>query len=147
MMKRTVAVMGLALALAGCGQQGDGTHEMPVADMLTGHEFVLQELDGQAWNQQEGGPVMLRFLRDGDDQTLRVAGKLCNNFNGAALLEGDTLTVKGVAMTRMLCANDTLNALDHSVSQMLEKGAHLSFDHTTLTLTGDTHTLMYRQQD
>lgn len=148
MIKRMAVSFGVVMALAGCGQSHNESASTPsIADKLIGHEFVLQELDGQAWNQQEGSPVMLRFQRDGEDQSLRVAGKLCNNFNGAGQLEGDSLTVKGTAMTRMLCANDTLNALDQSVSQMLEKGVRLSLDNTTLTFSGDAHTLVYRQQD
>lgn len=147
MIGKVIAGIGLGLALAGCGH-GDMTEgKTSPVDQLAGHEFVLQELDGQAWAQQEGGPVMLRFTREGDNQALRVSGKLCNNFNGAAQLENDTLTVKGMAMTRMLCANDALNGLDNTVSQMLEKGAHLTLEHSTLTLTGDSHTLIYRQQD
>ncbi len=50
---------------------------------------------------------------------------MCNRFSGEGKLSNGELTAKGLAMTRMMCANPQLNELDNTISEMLKEGAQV----------------------
>lgn len=142
-MKYSVVVLGLITMLAGCGHspEGDGT-PATLDDALNNHAFELKEVDGKAVSTQEVGAPSLTFIRNGE-ASLRVGGQMCNSFMGNATLKEQTLTAPVLAMTRRLCADDQLNALDHDIGTMLEKGAAVDYARGKLTLKGDSRTLVY----
>ncbi|MDL2267305.1 META domain-containing protein [Desulfovibrio sp. OttesenSCG-928-G15] len=120
-------------------QRGTGTTDLRSA-LLGGH-FVLQSVDGDAF---PGGPRQpeIRF-----DENLRVSGRVCNQFTGAGELEGDTLFVKQMASTKMLCIEPHLNKLEHAFSTTLSgKGMKVALDGPTLTLQGEGLTVVYTKQ-
>ena len=60
--------------------------------------------------------------------------------------DGD-LTAKGLAMTRMMCANPQLNELDNTISEMLKEGAQVDLTANQLTLATAKQTLTYKLAD
>lgn len=142
MMKRSAIVLGIATVLAGCGHNSDTQGPVSLEESLVGHVFELKEVDGNAITAREVGIPSISFMRD-DASSLRVAGRMCNSFMGPAILQGTTLTSKGLGMTRMLCGDDMLNTLDHDIGTQLEKGTHVEFANGKLTLKGEPHTLVY----
>lgn len=144
MMKRSVMILGMAAMLAGCGHSDAGKDTTPptLTDAVNNHVFELKEVDGKAIATREVSAPSLSFVRN-DDGTLRIAGQMCNNFSGSAKLDGQVLTAPMLAMTRRLCADDQLNALDHDIGTMLEKGATADYGRGKLTLSADSKTLVY----
>ncbi len=57
------------------------------------------------------------------------------------------LTAKGLAMTRMMCANPQLNELDNTISEMLKEGAQVDLTANQLTLATAKQTLTYKLAD
>jgi len=66
---------------------------------------------------------------------------------GQGELHGDTLKVKGLASTRMLCAEQQLNELDKLINEMLSQGATVSVEKQQLTLHYRQYTLVYKLAD
>lgn len=144
-MKRSVIVLGMTAMLAGCGHssnsEGDTTPPT-LSDAVNNHVFELKEVDGKAITAREVGAPSLSFIRN-DDGSLRIAGQMCNNFSGAATLNGQVITAPMLAMTRRLCADEQLNALDHDIGTLLEKGATADYGRGKLTLKTASKTLVY----
>ncbi|MGQ7115968.1 META domain-containing protein, partial [Escherichia sp. TWPC-MK] len=67
-----------------------------------------------------------------------------NRFSGEGKLSNGELTAKGLAMTRMMCANPQLNELDNTISEMLKEGAQVDLTANQLTLATAKQTLTYK---
>lgn len=136
-MKRTVLLIVTSLALASCAQPAL-QKSLTVQD-LDNHRFVLHSVNGTPFiAKEERHRPELNF---GDK--LHISGAMCNRFFGQATLQGDQLKAEGLAMTRMMCSDPQLNALDNQIGQMLSTGAHVSLKGTELTLKSDQHSLTY----
>ncbi|SQI24803.1 heat shock protein (hslJ) [Salmonella enterica subsp. arizonae] len=72
---------------------------------------------------------------------------MCNQFTGEAKLSDGELKVKNVAMTRMVCADPQLNALDSIISEVFSKGAQVDLTANQLTLATAKTTLMFKLAD
>ncbi len=136
-MKRMTLLVLTTLALAGCAQTSE--QKSLSAQDLENHRFVLQSVNGTPFVAKEG--VNVPELNFGDK--LHISGAMCNRFFGQATLSGDQLKAEGLAMTRMMCAEPQMNALDNQFGQMLGNGAQVSLNGQQLTLKNDQHTLTY----
>lgn len=87
----TVTVETRGQRLSGCGGR-------PL-DLLTGAEWVIEELAGTPVADADGGRPTLQVFRDG-----RIAGSGgCNRFIGRAQVDGERLTLGPAGMTMMAC--------------------------------------------
>lgn len=137
-MKKVVALVALSLLMAGCVSNGKVSVSR---EQLQHHRFVLESVDG-APVAATAQPAELSF---GEKMTL--SGKMCNQFSGQATLSDGELKVKEMAMTRMMCADQTLNKLDNTISTMLKEGAQVDLTANQLTLATADHTLSYKLAD
>ena len=80
-------------------------------------------------------------------EKLMISGSMCNRFSGEGKLSNGELTAKGLAMTRMMCANPQLNELDNTISEMLKEGAQVDLTANQLTLATAKQTLTYKLAD
>ena len=114
-MKKLAAFVALSLLMAGC-VSNDKIAVTP--EQLQHHRFVLESVNGK--------PVT--------SDKLLISGSMCNRFSGEGKLSNGVLTAKGLAMTRMMCANPQLNELDNTISEMLKEGAQVDLTANQLTL-------------
>ncbi|HDR2624546.1 heat shock protein HslJ [Enterobacter cancerogenus] len=143
-MKKIVAVSLLSLALAGCVNPGKASVQ---PDQLKTHRFVLENIDGKAVTSKVTPPE-IRFSAQTDISLINniaVSGVMCNSFNGQGKLSEGELKVKNLAMTRKLCTEPQLNALDQTLSDMLRKGAQVDLTEDQLTLATADKTLMFKR--
>ncbi|EFC56803.1 TPA: heat shock protein HslJ [Enterobacter cancerogenus] len=143
-MKKIVAVSLLSLALAGCVNPGKASVQ---PDQLKTHRFVLENIDGKAVTNKVTPPE-IRFSAQPDISLINniaVSGVMCNSFNGQGKLSEGELKVKNLAMTRKLCTEPQLNALDQTLSDMLRKGAQVDLTEDQLTLATADKTLMFKR--
>ncbi|HFI4751823.1 TPA: heat shock protein HslJ [Escherichia coli] len=80
-------------------------------------------------------------------EKMMISGSMCNRFSGEGKLSNGELTAKGLAMTRMMCANPQLNELDNTISEMLKEGAQVDLTANQLTLATAKQTLTYKLAD
>ncbi|EKM7882315.1 heat shock protein HslJ, partial [Salmonella enterica] len=106
-------------------------------EQLEHHRFVLESVNGKTVTGPE--------LSFGEGMT--VSGKMCNQFTGEGKLSDGELKVKNLAMTRMMCADPQLNALDGTISEVFSKGAQVDLTANQLTLATAETTLMYKLAD
>ena len=138
-MKKHIALALAVVALAGCATPG---HKAKItAQQLVHHRYVLTQVDGAPLDATTRMPD----ISFGED--LHVAGSMCNRFMGQGELHGDVLKVKGMASTRMLCAEPHLNELDTLIGQMLGSGAQVTQTQKKLELKTSQHTLTYKLAD
>lgn len=104
-MKKIVTLVALSFMMTGCVSSGKVSVKR---EQLEHHRFVLESVNGKTVTGPE--------LSFGEDMT--VSGKMCNQFTGEAKLSDGELKVKNVAMTRMVCADPQLNALDSIISEV-----------------------------
>ncbi|MFJ5982901.1 heat shock protein HslJ [Enterobacter cancerogenus] len=143
-MKKIVALSLLSLALAGCVNPGKASVQ---PDQLKTHRFVLENIDGKAVTSKVTPPE-IRFSAQPDISLINniaVSGVMCNSFNGQGKLSEGELKVKNLAMTRKLCTEPQLNALDQTLSDMLRKGAQVDLTEDQLTLATADKTLMFKR--
>ncbi|MDM2848021.1 heat shock protein HslJ [Citrobacter sp. Cpo074] len=136
-MKNVVTLIALSMLMAGCVSNGKVSVNR---EQLQHHRFVLQSVNGKAVTATN--PPELSF---GENMT--VSGKMCNQFRGQGKLSDGELKVKDMAMTRMMCADPQLNALDGIVSEMFKKGAQVDLTADQLTLATAEQTLTYKLAD
>ncbi|WP_153752965.1 MULTISPECIES: heat shock protein HslJ [unclassified Citrobacter] len=136
-MKNVVTLIALSLLMAGCVGNGKVSVNR---EQLQHHRFVLQSVNGKAVTATT--PPELSF---GENMT--VSGKMCNQFHGQGKLSDGELKVKDMAMTRMMCADPQLNALDGIVSEMFKQGAQVDLTADQLTLATAEQTLTYKLAD
>ena len=139
-MKRTIAVAALTIVLAGCVSSGVNKESVSAKQLAQQH-FILDTVNGQAVTPGDH-PAEIGF-----DDDMQVSGSMCNRFTGKGKLSDGTLTVKELAMTRMVCADPQRNALDTTIGAMLREGAQVDLTDNQLTLTTADQTLIYKRQD
>ena len=138
-MKKLASLALAAMVLAGCAQSGDKS--TVTAQDLQHHRYVLQTVDGKPLT----GIKRMPELSFGEN--MHISGAMCNRFMGQATLENNTLKVKGLGMTMMLCVEPQLNDLDHRINEMLTAGANVSLANQQLVLKSGQHTLTYKLAD
>lgn len=139
MRKTTVAALAV-LVLGGCSMK---PHTAITPGDLLHHNFVLQSVDGEAAQSRTDGDLLnLEF-----GENLHVSGAMCNRFFGQGQLRDGVLTVKPLASTRRLCADEQHNRWDRVIGTVLENGADVTLKAQRLTLSGSGHTLVYTLRD
>jgi len=139
-MKKMIALVAISVVLSGCVRSGANNTTVK-AEQLMQHRFVLGSVNGQAVDAGDHPPE-IRF-----DKEMKVSGSMCNRFSGQGKLSEGKLTVKNMAMTRMMCIQDQLNALDNTLGNMLSKGAQVDLTGNQLTLITADQTLIYTLAD
>lgn len=139
-MKRIITLLAMSVLLSGCVSHGVSKNSVNEAQ-LAQHRFVLDAVNGQTVEKGEH-PADIRF-----DNNVTVSGSMCNRFTGQGKLSEGTLTVKKMAMTRMMCADAQRNTLDNIISKMLSDGAQVDLTAGQLTLTTADQTLIYTLAD
>ncbi|EOL8935836.1 heat shock protein HslJ [Cronobacter dublinensis] len=138
-MKKILVSLLAGMALAGCQSTSSSSHITP--ETLQHHRYVLQTVNGAPLDATRRVPE-LSF-----GEKMHVSGSMCNRFMGQGELHGDTLKVKGLASTRMLCTEQQLNELDKLINEMLSQGATVSVEKQQLTLHYRQYTLVYKLAD
>ncbi|QQB93790.1 heat shock protein HslJ [Escherichia coli] len=131
-MKKVAAFVALSLLMAGC-VSNDKIAVTP--EQLQHHRFVLESVNGKPVTSDKNPPE-ISF-----GEKMMISGSMCNRFSGGEL------TAKGLAMTRMMCANPQLNELDNTISEMLKEGAQVDLTANQLTLATAKQTLTYKLAD
>lgn len=131
----------LGVFMAGCVRNEGASSSVAGSDLLH-HHFVLVSVDGKAAPMAGEQKPFLEF-----GEGFRVFGKICNNFNGQAVLKSGVLKADQVASTLMLCPDDSLNALETQFHQALQQGLKVQLQNTILTLRGEGHTYTYELKD
>ena len=143
-MKKLIALSVISLVLTGCVNPGKASVQ---PEQLKNHRFVLENVDGKAVQGMPTPPEIsfnaLPALNLVDN--ISVSGTMCNRFNGQGKLSEGELTVKTLAMTRKLCTEPQLNELDHTLGDMLRKGAQVDLTEDQLTLATADKTLMFKR--
>lgn len=146
----------LAIGLAGCSDAVSPSSESEQsatvggapapADALTQkdllrHRFVLVSVNGSDFSGKEQRPE-LSFTEE-----FRAFGGICNRFTGQGELVDGVLFVRGMALTRMLCADQDLNELEGLFAAMMEKGAAARLEGSRLILEEGSTILEYELSD
>ncbi|WP_312946983.1 heat shock protein HslJ [Superficieibacter sp.] len=140
-MKKTLALM-CALLLAGCVTDKDTS---VTAEKLQQQRFVLETANGEPVTKSDK-PLELNFGEKADVlERVQVSGSMCNRFTGAGKMSAGELTVKDMAMTRMMCSDPQLNSLDHTLTAMLNSGAQVDLTGDQLTLATADQTLVFKR--
>lgn len=139
-MSRYAPLALAAMVLTGCGT----SHPDSVVNEndLLHHNFVLYSVDGVTVTPQPGNAPNLEF-----GEKMHVSGTMCNRFFGQGQLANGVLTVKNLAITRMLCTDAQSNLWDQAIGKLLGNGATLSLSAERLTLSGSGHNLIYTLRD
>lgn len=140
-MKKFASLMLASVVLAGCAQPAD--KGSVTAQDLQHHRFVLESVDGKPLDVKNSK----RSPELSFGENMHISGAMCNRFMGQATLENNTLKVKGLGMTMMLCVEPQLNDLDHRINDMLTSGAKVSLANQQLVLKSGQHTLTYKLAD
>lgn len=146
-MKRATAFLAAfcmaVTLLAACGAKNAAPDQASGVSKqdLVHHAFVLASINGNPFVEKERLPT-LEF-----NEGFRVSGAVCNRFTGQAELENGMLTVKQMASTRMLCADQELNRLENDFSRMLMDGAAITLAGKILTLGRDGYVLEFVLRD
>ncbi|MCC8189739.1 MAG: META domain-containing protein [Planctomycetes bacterium] len=132
-MKLLVLMAGLFLGLCGLGAGGD----ISAADLM-GNRFVLHTVDGESPEWAAG--VHMEF-----DDSLQMAGRICNTFRGQGETVDGILRLKQGISTRMLCFNEDLSRLENFLLGSLEIGLAASLADGFLTLRGADTVLIFQE--
>ncbi|MGK9173445.1 heat shock protein HslJ [Yokenella regensburgei] len=139
-MNKLITLVALSVLLTGCVRSGANDVSVK-AEQLVNHRFVLETANGQAVEPGEQ-PADIHF-----DGEMKISGGMCNRFTGQGKLSEGKLTVKNMAMTRMMCTDAQRNALDNVLATMLNTGAQVDLTDSQLTLTTADQTLIYKQTE
>ncbi|HCZ9097329.1 TPA: heat shock protein HslJ [Klebsiella michiganensis] len=143
-MNKFAALLAAGMLLSGCVYNSKVSTR---AEQLQHHRFVLTSVNGQPLNTADK-PQELSF---GEKMPITgkmsVSGNMCNRFSGTGKVSDGELKVEELAMTRMLCTDSQLNALDATLSKMLREGAQVDLTETQLTLATADQTLVYKLAD
>ncbi|MBS7817375.1 META domain-containing protein [Wohlfahrtiimonas chitiniclastica] len=119
-MKKLLLSAAVLLLTAGCSHtMTDHDGKIATAQDLEHHNYVLVAIDGKAY--KTAANEMAPNIEFGEK--MHLSGAMCNNFFGQGAIKEGVLTAKGMGMTRKFCADATLNQLDQTIGQLLEKGA------------------------
>ena len=143
-MKKTLPLL-LASLLAGCNLGGTAptATALQQCDLLL-HRFVLVSVDG---TQVPSDAQSTRVPSIEFGEKMHVSGSMCNNFVGQGELQGNVLTVKNLAGTRMMCPDPLLNQWDQLIGVVLQNGAQISLQGNELRINGADHQLVYSRKD
>ncbi|OCQ50913.1 Heat shock protein HslJ [Photorhabdus australis subsp. thailandensis] len=111
-------------------------------DDLQHHRFVLVSVNGESAKNQDGRVPTIEF-----GEKMHVSGSMCNLFMGQGKLKNSVLTVKNLASTQMLCADEKLNKWDYLIGKVLADGVKVTLKNQKLTLSHDDNTLVYKLKD
>lgn len=143
-MNKIAALLAAGMLLSGCVYNSKVSTR---AEQLQHHRFVLTRVNGQPLKAADK-PLELSF---GEKMPITgnmyVSGNMCNRFSGTGKVSDGELKVKELAMTRMLCTDSQLSALDATLSKMLRDGAQVDLTETQLTLATADQTLVYKLAD
>lgn len=132
------AIAGISVLLAGCA------NEKKVDNSIIGSYVLVSANDEPIQNSI---PPVLNITEDSDVTRIKIAGQMCNFFNGQAIYQNGVLQASdGVAATRMYCSEAELNNLDNIFGQMLGNGAQVEKVNGKLILTSGHNTLVYKQK-
>ena len=125
----TVATCCLAL-LAACSEQHDQSSPVEASRMtmaslsLTGTVWQVEDID--QGGIVDASMVTIRFPEDG-----RIAGGTgCNKFFGAAVISGESISISGIGVTQMACA-EALMAQERRFLNALQNANRLEMDNNT----------------
>ena len=121
-MNKFAALLAAGMLLSGCVYNSKVSTR---AEQLQHHRFLLTSVNGQPLNAADK-PQELSF-----GEKMPITGKMYVSGN----------------MTRMLCTDSQLNALDATLSKMLREGAQVDLTETQLTLATADQTLVYKLAD
>lgn len=139
-MKKLITLVALSVLLTGCVRSGANNVSVK-AEQLAGHRYVLDAVNGLAVEPGEH-PAEISF-----DKEMKISGNMCNRFTGQGKLSEGKLTVKNMAMTRMLCVDAQRNELDNTLSSVLNTGAQVDLTGNQLTLNTAEKTLIFTLAD
>lgn len=143
-MNKFAALLAAGILLSGCVYNSKVSTR---AEQLQHHRFVLTSVNGQPLNAMDK-PQELSF---GEKRSITgkmsVSGNMCNRFSGTGKVSDGELKVEELTMTRMLCTDSQLNALDTTLNKMLREGAQVDLTETQLTLATADQTLVYKLTD
>lgn len=143
-MNKIAALLAAGMLLSGCVYNSKVSTR---AEQLQHHRFVLTSVNGQLLKAADK-PLELSF---GEKMPIKgnmyVSGNMCNRFSGTGKVSDGELKVEELAMTRMLCTDSQLSALDATLSKMLRDGAQVDLTETQLTLATADQTLVYKLAD
>ena len=136
MKKLLILLLALPL-LAACGAPKNAANRAaPAESGLLDGLYLLQSVNG-------GAVAWERLPEIKFSEGMQVSGQVCNRFIGLGTYENGVLTVPNMAMTMMLCVDDKLNQLERDFAVMMRDGARVDLEKDTLTLSGETLTLVY----
>lgn len=130
-----VAILGVASVLSACSS----THQNK-DETIDGSYILVSANDQQL---PETIPPVINLSVSDDLTQVVVSGKMCNVFNGNAAYQGGVLQ-GNFMMTRALCSEQALNALDLQVGQMFANGAKVEKSGDHLILTSGNDKLVYK---
>ncbi|CNI95967.1 heat shock protein HslJ [Yersinia aldovae] len=134
------AIVGVLLTGCGMSQSGNDTTRSVTENDLLHHNFVLLSVNGQAPLKKPAPSIEF-------GEKMHISGAMCNRFMGQGELKEGVLTAKGLASTRMLCADEQLNQWDALIGEALGNGVKVTLNKGQLTLSNNAHTLIYQQKD
>ncbi|MFV9411760.1 heat shock protein HslJ [Klebsiella oxytoca] len=137
-MNKIAALLAAGMLLSGCVYNSKVSTR---AEQLQHHRFVLTSVNGQPLKAADK-PLELSF-----GEKMPITGNMCNRFSGTGKVSDGELKVEELAMTRMLCTDSQLSALDATLSKMLRDGAQVDLTETQLTLATADQTLVYKLAD
>ncbi len=132
-MKKIFPIFASLLLLLSCAAQSGAVNAKELADKT----YVLQSINGVGFASRERTPE-IQF-----DETMRVAGQVCNRFMGQGQLKDDVLIVPEMATTMMLCADPQLNDMEREFASFLRQGMKVSLQGDTLSLSNGEITYIY----
>ncbi len=135
-MTRSLSLLILALALAGCtqarspvgasaaGTQSPPERSKPMNNALGGHHWRLQDATDAQGRRIDALLVRpeLPVQFDIADGRIRISNA-CNGISGDVSIDGDTLRFGPMVSTKMACADPAVMALDSEVSARLQGNA------------------------
>ncbi|MDG3014185.1 META domain-containing protein [Speluncibacter jeojiensis] len=132
-----VALSAAVLAACSNGEQAAPTVN---ASSLNGHTFVSTEVTGH--QLVPGSTVRLHF--ENGDLSARAG---CNTMGAPYAITADELRWTGGARSTMMACDPALMSQDAWLTDFLDRGAAVTLDGPTLTLTSGATTLTLRQGD
>lgn len=131
-----VAIVGLSSVLAACASSNN-------KDASIAGSYVLVSANDQPIPQTI--PPVINLSVNDDLTQVKINGKMCNVFNGNTTYNNGILQ-GNFMMTRALCSEPVLNALDTQVGLMFAQGAKVEKVDGKLVLTSGNNKLVYQQQ-
>ncbi|RKS86895.1 heat shock protein HslJ [Orbus hercynius] len=127
------AVVGVTSLLAACSSHSKN-------ETIDG-SYILVSANEQPLPQSI--PPVINLSVNDDLTQVKVSGKMCNVFNGDTNYQNGVLQ-GNFMMTRAMCSEPVLNALDTQISQMFAQGVKVEKVDGKLVFTSGNNTLVYQ---